>query len=421
MAKDVMKTQKKNNKKEEIKKQPKKGFEKNRKVVIEEEVEPTKNVDKKKNILVEEETIEAEVVTKNQKKQDKFEKKSVKEAKVKDKKKNSDKVVSMVKVVDDNRKAILFGVVGFLLATLLFRCILWPDRIATLKDGTQPIASVNGETITADDLYTNMKNYYSVNLLLNEIDEMVLVEKYPESEEMTNEVNDTAEYYYSVYESNYGYTKEQFLSNYGFATEKDFVESLKLDHRRNKYYEEYAEGLVTDKEIDKYYEDEVFGDVDSKHILVKISEDSEDGLSDADAKKLAQEIITKLDGGKSWDDVIEEYKDKIVNEDLGYNAFNASLESSYLKECKKLEVGKYSKTPVLTSYGYHIVFKKAQKDKPELKDVKDDIIDVLATEKKNKDTNLYYKSLIAMRNDAKLEFTDTKFKDEYDKYVSSYK
>ena len=421
MAKDIMKAQKKNNKKEEIKKQPKKGFEKNRKVVIEEEVEPTKNVDKKKNILVEEETIETEVVTKNQKKQDKFEKKSVKEAKVKDKKKNSDKVVSMVKVVDDNRKAILFGVVGFLLATLLFRCILWPDRIATLKDGTQPIASVNGETITADDLYTNMKNYYSVNLLLNEIDEMVLVEKYPESEEMTNEVNDTAEYYYSVYESNYGYTKEQFLSNYGFATEKDFVESLKLDYRRNKYYEEYAEGLVTDKEIDKYYEDEVFGDVDSKHILVKISEDSEDGLSDADAKKLAQEIITKLDGGKSWDDVIEEYKDKIVNEDLGYNAFNASLESSYLKECKKLEVGKYSKTPVLTSYGYHIVFKKAQKDKPELKDVKDDIIDVLATEKKNKDTNLYYKSLIAMRNDAKLEFTDTKFKDEYDKYVSSYK
>ena len=421
MAKDIMKAQKKNNKKEEIKKQPKKGFDNNRKVVIEEEVEPSKNVDKKKNILVEEETIETEVVTKNQKKQDKFEKKSVKEAKVKDKKKNSDKVVSMVKVVDDNRKAILFGVVGFLLATLLFRCILWPDRIATLKDGTQPIASVNGETITADDLYTNMKNYYSVNLLLNEIDEMVLVEKYPESEEMTNEVNDTAEYYYSVYESNYGYTKEQFLSNYGFATEKDFVESLKLDYRRNKYYEEYAEGLVTDKEIDKYYEDEVFGDVDSKHILVKVSEDSEDGLSDADAKKLAQEIITKLDGGKSWDDVIEEYKDKIVNEDLGYNAFNASLESSYLKECKKLEVGKYSKTPVLTSYGYHIVFKKAQKDKPELKDVKDDIIDVLATEKKNKDTNLYYKSLIAMRNNAKLEFTDTKFKDEYDKYVSSYK
>ena len=47
------------------------------------------------------------------------------------------------------------------------------------------------------------------------------------------------------------------------------------------------------------------------------------------------EIIKKLNDGKKWDEVIEEYKDKIVNEDLGYNAFNASLESSYLKECKK--------------------------------------------------------------------------------------
>ena len=418
MAKDVNKTQKKNIGNEDAKKQSKREFEKKKKVVIEEEVIPSKKVaknhNKKENIIIEEEIIETEKL--DNKKEEKINKKKIKE-----KKNNNDKFISMVKVVDDNRKAILFGVVGFLLATLLFRCILWPDRIATLKDGTQPIASVNGETITADDLYTSMKSHYSVNILLNEIDDMILVKKYPDSEEMTNEVNDTAEYYYSVYESNYGYTKEAFLSNYGFATEKDFIESLKLDYRRNKYYEEYAEGLVTDKEIDKYYEDEVFGDVDSKHILVKIDKNSEEGLSDADAKKLAQEIISKLDGGKTWDEVIEEYKDKIVNEDLGYNAFNASLESSYLKECKNLEVEKYSKTPVLTSYGYHIVYKKAQKDKPGLKDVKDDIIDVLATEKKNADNNLYYKSLIAMRTDAKLEFTDTKLGEEYDKYISSYK
>ncbi len=422
MAKDVKKTQKKNIGKEEIKKQPKKEFEKKKKVVIDEEVVPSEKVVKnhKKNIVNEEEAIETEKL--DNKMEEKVDKKIVKEKKAKtEKKKNSDKFISMIKVVDDNRKAILFGVVGFLLATLLFRCILWPDRIATLKDGTQPIASVNGETITADDLYTSMKSHYSVNILLNEIDEMILVKKYPDSEEMTNEINDTAEYYYSVYESNYGYTKEDFLSNYGFATENDFIESLKLDYRRNKYYEEYAKGLVAEKEIEKYYENEVFGDVDSKHILVKIDKNSEDGLSDADAKKLAQEIISKLDSGKTWDEVIEEYKDKIVNEDLGYNAFNASLESSYLKECKNLEVEKYSKSPVLTSYGYHIVYKKAQKDKPSLEDVKDDIIDVLATEKKNADTNLYYKSLIAMRTDAKLEFTDTKLGEEYDKYISSYK
>lgn len=338
-----------------------------------------------------------------------------------EKKKDNEKLMKVMKKVDDNRISILFGVVGFLLATLLFRCILWPDRIATLSDGTQPVATINGENVTADDLYESMKEYFSVNVFLNDIDDMILSEMYPETDEMNEEINDTAEYYYQAYESYYGYTKEEVLSNYGFSSEKDFLESLKLDYRRNKYYEEYAKNLVTEKEIDKYYENDVFGDVDSKHILVKIDTSSDEGLTDEEAKNLATEIISKLNSGKTWDEVIEEYKDQIVNEELGYNAFNASLESAYLEECKNLEVGTYSKTPILTSYGYHIVYKIDQKEKPSLEDVKDDIIEALATEKKNDDSNLYYKSLISMREDAELEFFDTKLEEEYKKLVNNYK
>ena len=36
---------------------------------------------------------------------------------------------------------------------------------------------------------------------------------------------------------------------------------------------------------------------------------------------------------------------------------------------------------------------------------------------KNNDKNLYYKSLIAMREEAKLEFSDTKLGDEYQKAI----
>lgn len=387
MAKDVKKAQEKNVKKDETKKQPKKVVTKEKKVV-----EP--------------ETVKTAKVTKEV---------------VKTEKKNSKKLVSVVKTVDDNRKAILFGVVGFLLATLLFRCILWPDRIATLEDGTQPVANINGEVYTADKLYADMKEYYSVNILLNDIDEIILNEMYPETEEMETEVKENAENYYSSYESYYGYTKEEFLSSYGFRNEEMFLDTLRLDYRRNEYFDSYVESLITEKEIDKYYKDEVFGDVDSKHILVKIDEESEDGLSDAEAKKLAKEIIKKLDSGKSWEDVVEEYKDEIVSEELGYQAFNASLESSYLKECKDLKVGKYSKTPVLTSYGYHIVYKIAQKDTPTLEEVKEDIVEILSTEKKNADENLYYKSLIFMREEAKLEFVDTVLADDYKTYVNNYK
>lgn len=343
--------------------------------------------------------------------------KNVLENNVKEKK-NYDKVNSVMKNIDDNRVSIILFVVGFLVATLLFRCILWPDRIATLKDGTQPVATLTDKTITADDLYEDMKKQYSVNILLNKIDDTILSKLYEENKDMTDEVTNTAESYYQFYEKNYGYTKEQFLSENGI-TEKEFLESLKLNYRRNKYYEDYALKLVTDKEIEKYYKDEVFGDVDSEHILVSIDKDN--GLSDEEAKKLAKEIIAKLDSGKKWDEVVEEYKDKITHEKLGYQAFNASLESAYLKECKNLKVGAYSKEPVLTSYGYHIVYKVNQKDKPELDTVKDSVREVLATQKKKADENLYYKALISMREDAKLEFVDTKLGNEYKQYKDKYK
>ena len=325
---------------------------------------------------------------------------------------------------DTNRKICYAFLIGVII-TVIVVIIIWPKRIATLKDGTQPILTVNNKTYTADDLYNDMKDAYSINILINSLDKMILDEKYKEDNEMNDSVKQTAEYYYSMYEQYQNITKEQFLENNGFKSEKEFLEYLKLDYRRNLYYDEYVKNLINEKDIEKYYKDEVFGDVNSKHILVSVSKDdtseNEKELSDEDAKKLANEIIDKLNKGTSWDDVITEYKDKITAEELGYRAFNASLDAAYLKEMKNLEVNTYSKTPILSSYGYHIVYKIDQKDKPELKDVKEDIINILVEEKKNDDSNLYQKALINLRKEAKLEFKDTDLGEKYNKYISNYK
>ena len=325
---------------------------------------------------------------------------------------------------DTNRKICYAFLIGVII-TIIVVIIIWPKRIATLKDGTQPILTVNNTTYTADDLYNDMKDTYSINILINSLDKMILDKKYKEDNEMNDSVKKTAEYYYSMYEQYQNITKEQFLENKGFKSEKEFLEYLKLDYRRNLYYDEYVKNLINEKDIEKYYKDEVFGDVNSKHILVSVSKDdtseNEKELSDEDAKKLANEIIDKLNKGTSWDDVITEYKDKITAEELGYRAFNASLDAAYLKEMKNLEVNTYSKTPILSSYGYHIVYKIDQKDKPELKNVKEDIITILAEEKKNNDNNLYQKALINLRKEAKLEFKDTDLGEKYNKYISAYK
>ena len=48
---------------------------------------------------------------------------------------------------------------------------------------------------------------------------------------------------------------------------------------------------------------------------------------------------------------------------------------------KNLKDGEYSKEPVKTSYGYHIVYRIDQKEKPALEDIKDQIKEEIADEK----------------------------------------
>lgn len=322
--------------------------------------------------------------------------------------------------LDQNRFTI-YGFIGGVLLTILVVIIIWPDRIATLKDGTQNVATIDGHNYTANDLYENMKDYYSVNLLLDQIDNDLLTSLYEENDEMMEEVNSNAEYYLNMYEQYYGYTEEQFLSENGFSNYDAFLEYLKLDYRRNKYLEDYIKENIKDSEIDDYYKENVFGDINCQHILVEVSSSDDDGkLSDDDAKALAQEIIDKLNDGTSWEDVQKEYEDQITFEDLGYQAWNASLEDTFISALKDLDDNSYSTEPVQTSYGYHVIYRLDQKDAPELDDVKDDIIDNIVTEKQSEDSDLLYKALINLRKEKNLEFTDTVLGSKYDAYVKKY-
>ena len=147
-AKEAKKRHNNKNFKEENKKAVKNKHDDNKKIV-KEKVEKLVTKEEKPNVKVE------KTITVSQKE-------------------SADKLASTLKKVDDNRKLIVLFVVGFLLATLLFRCVLWPDRIATLKDGTQPVVNLKDGNFTADDLYTSMKEYYSVSVLLNDLDDKIL-------------------------------------------------------------------------------------------------------------------------------------------------------------------------------------------------------------------------------------------------------
>ncbi|MEF2690186.1 MAG: peptidylprolyl isomerase [Bacilli bacterium] len=374
--------------------------------------ETKNNKKEKKEVVVKEEKVVKETPKKESKKESKKDTKKVNKV-------SDDKVFKMLEFFDKYRLAI-YGAVGGILITVLVVVIIWPDRIATLKDGTQPVAEIDGYTVTANDLYEDMKDVYSISSLLDKIDNKILEEKYPETDEMNDELKQQAESYYSAYKQYYKMDKETFLSNNGFGSEKAFLEYLRLQYRRNKYAEDYIKTLISDKEVEKYYEDKVYGDINTKHILVKV----DSSASDEDKKKaedLAKEIISKLNDGKSFDDVKEEYKDQITYEELGYKSYNANLESAYMEAMQKLENNSYSKEPVKTSYGYHVIYRIDQKEKPALEDVKEEIIDSLVSEKKSEDKNISYVALDKMREESGLKFSDTVLEKKYNTYMSQYK
>lgn len=378
----------------------------------------------------EEETIEKEKKEKEEKISKENIKKIEKKAKEKSKAKktnNPSKIQDFGYFLEEHRNVISSFIAGVLI-TILVVIIIWPDRIATLKDGTEPVVKVDGKTYTANDLYDQMKEHYSVSQLLDAIDSDILTKIYPEDDEMKEEVESNADYYINMYQQYYNYTEEQFLSANGFSSYDSYLEYLKLDYRRKKYQDDYVEENLTDKEIQKYYDENVYGDINCQHILIETSSSEDDSsdedsekLSDDDAKKLAEEIIDKLNDGTSWEDIQKDYKDKITFEDLGYQSWDSDLEDTFKDALRDMDDKSYSKEPVKTSYGYHVIYRIDQKKAPSLKKTKDTIVKNLVSDKENEDSNLLYKALISLREEKNIDFSDTDMKAKYDSYIKEYK
>ena len=334
-------------------------------------------------------------------------------------KKTKEKLKKGIKKIEDNKKLIIGLAIG-LIVGLFIMVITEDEEIAKLENGQEPVVTFNNQTITADDLYEDMKEYYSVSVLLNTIDDMLFKDKYLDEGTIKKEVDATVAQYKEYYGDNFS----SLLNQNGFSSEKEFRNVLLLDYRRNEAVNDYMKDHVTEEEINNYYKENVYGDVNSKHILVKpdtTSDMSEDEIATkkSEAKKLAEEIIKKLNSGKTFDEVKDEYKDSIVYEELGDQAYNASLEQNYLDEMHKLKVDEYSKTPVETSYGYHIVYKISEGKIPELKTVKDDVIDAVVKEKQSENTKYYQETLFQIRKEANLTFKDSSLETKYNSYKNS--
>ncbi len=291
---------------------------------------------------------------------------------------------------------------------------------AKLSDGKQSVVTFKDNAgISAETLYEKLKDKHGVEVLVNLIDTELLSKEYSK----TDSEQDYVDNMFNSYKKQWGDKFKSYMAYYfGVSTEDELKEYIRLNYRRNAWTEDYAKQQVTDKEINDYYKDYVVGDITASHIL--IASEATDKMSDSEKKaaeekalKLAKEIIEKLKKGEKFEDLAKEYSDDSSNSEKGgvLSTFNdrSTLDKNFLESAIKLEVGKYSTTPVKSQYGYHIIYKTKQEDKPELDTVKTSVIAKIANEKIENDSSFASKALVALREKYEMNITDNKLESSY--------
>lgn len=303
--------------------------------------------------------------------------------------------------------------------TLLIGTMLVTGCSAKLKNGEEVAFTVNDKNITADKLYKELKEKYASAVMIDMIDKKIFDVVYKDDEDIEKQASNQIESLKSQYADSWNTT----LKSAGYDSEDELKEYFILNLQRSKAIEDYVKDSIKDDEIKKYYEENTVGDISAKHILIKVKSDSDtEGLTDDEAKSKAEELIKKLDEGADFSTLAKENSDDTGSAenggDLGY--FNkGDMVEEFEDAAYALKVDEYTKTPVKSSYGYHIILKTGEKDKPKLKTVKENIIESIKDERLEEDPTLEITALDEIRKSYGLKFKDSKLKSLYKKYINA--
>lgn len=330
-----------------------------------------------------------------------------------------DETKTKTKLKFNKKETLITGAIGIVmgiaitcLVGFVFDYFAKSAGLAKLKYGDEVVATVNGKGITATEIYETLKNSNGLSVLISKIDKNIMDEMYNLTEEEEEEAKEQADYYLSYY-SAMGYTEEEFLSANGFASYDEFLDDIRLSLKSSKYLYDYLEGKLENGAVENYYNEHKseIETYDSEHVLVKITDD----VTDEQALALINEILAKVNEGKTFAEIEEEYGDQIVHEELGFQGQSSSLESAYIDALVAMEDGTYSTEPVKTSYGYHIIHKIKTST---MEDLRETIIETLSEDLLEEDPYISYKAFDELRKDKNLEIYDENLKKQYEEYIN---
>lgn len=299
-----------------------------------------------------------------------------------------------------------------------------------LVDGKEVVVELDGKQFTAEEFYEELKDINGTGVLINLVNNYITEQEL--TEEMEKEALEQAQAELESYKAYYGDEWNNVLVSNDLKNEKDFLNSLEDSYKQSLVLEKYLEtDVIKDEDIQEYYDNDIYGEVTVRHILI-IPDVDDDMTStekeDAKAKALeeAKKIIEKLDRAENVEEKFielakEESDDTTASEGgLIENFTNENMDESFWEASLNLEDGKYTTEPVESQYGYHIIYKISQKEKPSLDDVKDKIIENLINELlSEKNAGLVYWA--GLREKYNMNILDEVIKDSYDSTMKLYK
>lgn len=173
------------------------------------------------------------------------------------------------------------------------------------------------------------------------------------------------------------------------------MQFLKDRALHNDFFKQQVVDKITDADVRARYDKEMAAmppqnEVRARHILVKTKEE-------------AEAIIKQLDSGASFEDVAKAKStdgSAAQGGDLGY--FSAGqMVPEFEKAAMALDVGKYTKEPVQTQFGFHVIKleDKRVQQPPAFDQVKDQVKSILIRER-------YVELVKKERADLKIQYTD---------------
>lgn len=286
-------------------------------------------------------------------------------------------------------------------------------KVPKLKNGEEVVASIDGKQFSANDLFNEMKQYYGTSIVVDMIDNFIANKEISDSKDAETYADGYIRQLKQQAETQ-GYKFEDLLINNGFADEKEFKNYTMLNYKKGKVVEDFIANELTEEEIKKYYDNEIFGEITAQHILVE--PDVADDASDSDkkaaeekAKEKAKELIKKIQAGEDFTQLAKENSDDAGTASEGgkLTFTKDKVVSEFWTAASSLKDGDFTAEPVKSTYGYHIILRNSQKERPTLKDVENDIKDALVSEKLKADSNLSNKTWVKIRKKYNLKIEDS--------------